>query len=182
MWRQKVDFLIYFRDFRKFLRQDSSRSHRNTLDTPRWRASMGRLSRLHQLFAKKKELELLLPISWFGPSKSGQISAKSMWLSSYDFLKKFESYRLFLIGNGRLRCDSDFNRKWSHDPCNTAHDLTNFPTVTGRRRREERVLTAVVKTWVLIFSFWSFLSPLNITCDFIVNIQMTFWFDLLVLA
>ena len=67
MLRQKVDFLIYFRDFRKSLRQDLSRSHRNTFDTPRWRASMGRLGRLYQFFAKKKELELLLPISWFGP-------------------------------------------------------------------------------------------------------------------
>ena len=51
-------FLFISRDSRKSLRQDSSRSHKNTFDTPSWRASMGWLGRLYRFFPKQKQLEL----------------------------------------------------------------------------------------------------------------------------
>ena len=35
------------------------------------------------------------------------------------------------LSNGRFRGDGDLDRKLSHDPCITAHDLANFPAVAG---------------------------------------------------
>ena len=84
------------------------------------------------------------------------------------------------LSNGRFRGDGDLDRKLSHNPCITAHDLANFPAVAGTSATWRAGVCRCGENVSVSFLSWSFLWPLtnaifwNVTFDFIVNIQVTF--------